>query len=179
MRELENAIERAVLVCKTGEIAPTICRRRFVRRESGAGVHDSAAPDAGRNREDGDRADAAADELEQAGGGADPRPLSADALQQDEEARHQGSARGAARGGRLGQSDIHQARFNAARPLHNDSRPCSSASGALLMPACLALGRRRRSLWRARRLRRRCFLLTNSRKSARQVFRDRLAFRCR
>ena len=63
--------------------------------EPGSGVHDSAAPDAGRNREDGDPADAAAHELEQAGGGADPRPVPADALQQDEEARHQGPARGA------------------------------------------------------------------------------------
>ena len=41
--------------------------------QPGAGVHDPAAPHARRNREDGDRADAAADELEQAGGGADPR----------------------------------------------------------------------------------------------------------
>ena len=67
------------------------------RGKPGAGVHDSAAPDAGRDREDGHRADAAADQLEQAGSGADPRSVSPDALQQDEEARHQGSARRSAR----------------------------------------------------------------------------------
>src|SRR5262245_43853481 len=68
------------------------------RGKSRAGVHDSSAPNARRNREDGHRADAAADELEQAGGGADSGFVPADALQQDEEARHQGPARGAARG---------------------------------------------------------------------------------
>jgi FixJ family two-component response regulator len=47
-----------------------------------------AAPHAGGNREDGDSPDAAADELEQAGSRADPRSLPADAVQQDEEARH-------------------------------------------------------------------------------------------
>ena len=51
-------------------------------------LRDPAAPHARRNREDGDCADAAADELEQAGSRADPRPVSSDALQQDEEARH-------------------------------------------------------------------------------------------
>ena len=49
---------------------------------------------------DGDPADAAADELEQAGSGADPRPVPADALQQDEEARDRRSgASGAPVGG--------------------------------------------------------------------------------
>ena len=98
VRELENAIERAVLVCKTGEIVPNDLPET-IREEgsAGAGVHDPAAPHAGRDREDGHPADAAAHELEQAGSGADPRPLPADALQQDEEARHQGSARAAAR----------------------------------------------------------------------------------
>ena len=55
-------------------------RRRRLRRP--------AAPHAGRDRADGDPADAAAHQLEQAGGGADPRPLPSDALQQDAEARH-------------------------------------------------------------------------------------------
>ena len=88
VRELENAIERAVLV---GE-----GRRDRGRRSAGVDsrgvdgvdrLRDSAAPHAGRDREDGDPADAAAHQLEQAGSGADPRALSADALQQDEEAR--------------------------------------------------------------------------------------------
>ena len=54
------------------------------------GVRHPAAPHAGRNREDGHRPDAAAHQLEQAGGGADPRAVPADAVQQDEEARDPG-----------------------------------------------------------------------------------------
>ena len=65
---------------------PRRCRRR--RR-----VHGAAASHARRDRADGGGADAAAHELEQAGGGADPWTLSADALQQDQEAPHQGSTR--------------------------------------------------------------------------------------
>ena len=89
VRELENAIERAVLVAKgSGNRG---------RRSAGVdprgvdGIHrfrDPAAPHAGRDREDGDPADAPAHQLEQAGSGADPRAVPADALQQDEEARH-------------------------------------------------------------------------------------------
>src|SRR5439155_1435703 len=68
------------LICATNidlDAALRDDRRRF---------RDPAAPDAGRDREDGDPADAPAHQLEQAGGGADPRPLPADPLQQDEEA---------------------------------------------------------------------------------------------
>ena len=60
------------------------------REHHGRGVRDSPAPHACRNREDGDRADAPAHELEQAGSRADPRAVSSDALQQDEEARDPG-----------------------------------------------------------------------------------------
>ncbi len=101
VRELENVIERGVLVAKGGEITVNDLPESL-RTETtpSGGVRGSAAPDAGRDRADGDPADAAADELEQAGGGADPRALPADALQQDEEARHPGrrqerAARGA------------------------------------------------------------------------------------
>ena len=89
VRELENAIERAVLVAKGTEIAVADLPES-IREESTSvdRLRHPAAPHAGRDREDGDPADAAADELEQAGGGADPRPVPADALQQDEEARH-------------------------------------------------------------------------------------------
>ena len=91
VRELENVIERGVLVAKGTEITvndlPESLRTESTTTD---GVRDPAAPHAGRDREDGDRADAAAHELEQAGSGADPRPLPADALQQDEEARHPG-----------------------------------------------------------------------------------------
>src|SRR6266545_5660847 len=52
------------------------------------GFRHSAAPHPRRDREDGHPADPAAHELEQTGGGADSRAVSADALQQDEEARH-------------------------------------------------------------------------------------------
>ena len=91
VRELENVIERGVLVAKGSEITPTICRSRSAPRDRhDAGVRDPAAPHACRNREDGDPADAAAHQLEQAGSGADPRALSSDALQQDEEARDPG-----------------------------------------------------------------------------------------
>ena len=58
--------------------------------ESDRRVRHSAASHAGRDRTDGDPADAAADELEQAGSRTDPRLVPADAVQQDEEARHQG-----------------------------------------------------------------------------------------
>ena len=99
VRELENAIERAVLVLqdrrdhagRSARVGPRGAPPR-------AGVHDSSASHAGRDREDGHRPDAAADELEQAGSRADPRAVPADALQQDEEARHQGSS--GPRGGR-------------------------------------------------------------------------------
>ena len=66
--------------------------------KSSPGVHRSAASHARRDREDGDRADAAANELEQAGSRADPRAVSANALQQDEEARDHRSAGAAACG---------------------------------------------------------------------------------
>ena len=85
VRELENAIERAVLVAKgdrdhSRQDLPDSIRDEARRRTTFIGA---AAPHAGRDRADGDPADAAADELEQAGSGADPRALSADALQQD------------------------------------------------------------------------------------------------
>ncbi len=101
VRELENVIERGVLVAKGTEI--TVDRPARVasrpRRPRPADFVDPAAPHAGRNREDGDPADAAAHQLEQAGSGADSRPLPADALQQDEEARHPGRRQaGQARG---------------------------------------------------------------------------------
>ena len=88
VRELENAIERAVLVGKGGEIAVTDLPET-IREESTTAdrFRHPAAPHARRDREDGDPADAAADQLEQAGGRADSRPVPADALQQDEEAR--------------------------------------------------------------------------------------------
>ncbi len=95
VRELENAIERAVLVCKTGEIVPHDLPESI--REEGTpspGVHHPAASLARGNREDGHRPDAAADQLEQAGSRADPRAVPADAVQQDEEARDPGPARG-------------------------------------------------------------------------------------
>ena len=94
VRELENAIERAVLVAKSADVQPQDLPdsiRGDARRRRR--VHGAAAPHAGRDRADGGAADAAAHELEQAGGGADPWPVSADALQQDQEARHQGSTR--------------------------------------------------------------------------------------
>ena len=89
VRELENAIERAVLVAKGSEIAVADLPES-IREESTTAdrFRDSAAPHAGRDREDGDPPDAAANQLEQAGGRADPRALPADAVQQDEEARH-------------------------------------------------------------------------------------------
>src|SRR5262249_39741941 len=52
------------------------------------GLRDSAAPDARGDREDGDPADAAAHQLEQAGSGANSRSVPSNPLQQDEEARH-------------------------------------------------------------------------------------------
>ncbi len=89
VRELENAIERAVLVAKGGEIAVADLPESI--REESTSVHrfrDSASPDAGGDREDGHPADAPAHELEQAGSGADTGAVPADAVQQDEEARH-------------------------------------------------------------------------------------------
>ena len=100
VRELENVIERGVLVAKGNEITVNDLPESL-RTESADDhrVRDSAAPHARRDREDGDPADAPADELEQAGSGADPRSVSPDALQQDEEARDPGrrQGRGAAR----------------------------------------------------------------------------------
>ena len=99
VRELENVIERGVLVAKGSEITvndlPESLRTENATTDR---VRDSAAPHAGRDREDGDPADAPAHELEQAGSGADPRPLPADALQQDEEARDPGRRQEAPRG---------------------------------------------------------------------------------
>ncbi len=91
VRELENVIERGVLVAKGSEITVNDLPESL-RTEIGHddGVRDSAAPHAGGDREDGDPADAPAHELEQAGGGADPRAVPPDALQQDEEARDPG-----------------------------------------------------------------------------------------
>ncbi len=68
---------------------------RPARIDSGGVDHISrlrraAASHAGGNREDGDCADPAAHQLEQAGSGANSRPVSPDPLQQDEEARHHG-----------------------------------------------------------------------------------------
>ena len=88
VRELENAIERAVLVCKTGEITPADLPDSV--RDSAASAREfthPAASHACRDRAHGHSADAAAHELEQAGSRADPWPLSAHPIQQDEEAR--------------------------------------------------------------------------------------------
>ena len=86
VRELENAIERAVLVAKgIGDHAGRSARfaaggRRLVGR-----LRDAGEPHAGRDRADDDRAGARADELEQAGSGGAARSLSPDAVQQDAE----------------------------------------------------------------------------------------------
>ena len=95
VRELENAIERAVLVAKSTDVQPQDLPDS-IRGEAAAedAFTGAAASHAGRDRADGGGADAAAHELEQAGGGADPWTVSADALQQDQEAPHQGSTRG-------------------------------------------------------------------------------------
>ncbi len=91
VRELENVIERGVLVAKGTEITVTDLPESLRDREHDDGrVRDPAAPHAGGDREDGHPADAAAHQLEQAGSGADPRAVPADALQQDEEARDPG-----------------------------------------------------------------------------------------
>ena len=91
VRELENVIERGVLVAKgVGDRGERPARVAANRDDEAGGLRGAAAPDAGRDRAHGHPADAAAHELEQAGGGADSGPLSADALQQDEEARHSG-----------------------------------------------------------------------------------------
>ncbi len=57
----------------------------------------STTPHARGDREDGDPPDAPADELEQAGSGADSRSLPTDPVQQDEEARHPRCRKGGAR----------------------------------------------------------------------------------
>ncbi len=89
VRELENAIERAVLVAKGQEILPCGPARADPRRgQRQPRIRDSAAPHAGGDREDGDRPDATAHQLEQAGSGAHPRPVPADALQQDAPSQH-------------------------------------------------------------------------------------------
>ena len=91
VRELENVIERGVLVDQGHrDHRHRPARVASDREHDGGGVRHPAAPHAGRNREDGHRADAPAHELEQAGSGADPRPVPSDALQQDEEARDPG-----------------------------------------------------------------------------------------
>ena len=80
VRELENVIERGVLVVeghRDHRQRPARVAAHGDHRDHG--VRDPAAPDAGRNREDGDPADAAAHQLEQAGGRTDPRPLPSDA----------------------------------------------------------------------------------------------------
>ena len=92
VRELENAIERAVLVTKGPEIQPADLPetvRRAGRRP--ARVRGAAASHPGGNRTDDDPADVAEDQVEQAGGGAYPRPLPAHAVQQDAQAQHRGS----------------------------------------------------------------------------------------
>ena len=107
-----------------------ICRSRSARsRPASTDFVDPAAPHARRDREDGDPADAAAHELEQAGGGADPRALSADALQQDEEARHprRRQIRASRRRSRPRRSRTltprsHQARASAGVPVMDDAR---------------------------------------------------------
>ena len=98
VRELENAIERAVLVCETGTIEP-VDLPEAVGGE-GASAQEftiPSPPDARGNREDGDPANPAADRLEQTGSRADSRPAPSDALQQDEKARHPGPPRTTAR----------------------------------------------------------------------------------
>ena len=100
VRELENAIERGGAGRQGRRDRRGRSARSRIREEvaSDDRVRDSAAPHAGRDREDGDPADAAADELEQAGSGADPRAVPADALQQDEEARDPGREQRCAHG---------------------------------------------------------------------------------
>ena len=81
VRELENAIERAVLVAKSADIQPSdlpepirgdVGRRRC--------VHGAAASHAGGDRADGGAADAAAHQLEQAGGRPDSGFVPADVV---------------------------------------------------------------------------------------------------
>ena len=68
VRELENAIERGVLVAKGTEITVADLPESLREETRPTGrVRHPAAPHAGRDRADGDPADAAADELEQAG----------------------------------------------------------------------------------------------------------------
>ena len=91
VRELENAMERAVLVCKTGEIGPddlpeTLARHAAADRR----VHPAAGPHAGGDRAAGHRADADPDQLEQAGGRAGAGPVPAHAVQQDAQAQDRG-----------------------------------------------------------------------------------------
>jgi transcriptional regulator with PAS, ATPase and Fis domain len=87
VRELENAIERAVLVCKTGDIQPADLPESI--RDDVPSVEEFTIPPQrhpGRNRESGHRPDADAHQLEQAGGRADPGAVPPDPVQQDEEA---------------------------------------------------------------------------------------------
>ena len=106
IRELENVIERGVLVARGQDLQPEDLPESVVA--SAGGGADRARPAAGhgharRDRADGHPAGAAADQLEQAGRGAAARALPSDAVQQDEEARHHVAAAGPApaRGGRL------------------------------------------------------------------------------
>src|SRR5262245_16832018 len=78
------------------------------RVERSCRLRHTAPSHARRDREDGDPADAAADELEQAGGGSDPGAVSADPLQQDEEVRYPRRRTGIAL---LGRSVVELARF--------------------------------------------------------------------
>ena len=88
VRELENVIERGVLVAKERDYGERSAGVPAHGERDDHGFRDSPASDLGRNREDGDPANAPAHQLEQAGGSADPRAVSTDALQQDEEARN-------------------------------------------------------------------------------------------
>ena len=98
VRELENAMERAVLVCKTGEIGPDDLPETL-RDDSAADrrVHAAAGPHAGGDRAAGHRADPDPDQLEQAGGRAGAGPLPAHAVQQDAQAQDRGRTRTARR----------------------------------------------------------------------------------
>jgi DNA-binding NtrC family response regulator len=93
VRELETPSTRHARVQECRDHPERSSRDDPGREKPVAGVHDSSAPNPRGNRENGDRPDAAANQLEQAGGSAGPRSVSAHALQQDEEARHPGSTR--------------------------------------------------------------------------------------
>ena len=104
VRELENVIERGVLVSKGHDI--TVVDLPETMREVATVPSEFVIPP---NRtlaeieKTGDRPDAATHELEQAGSCAGARPVSPDALQQDEEAPHRGHEQGGGgpAGGRL------------------------------------------------------------------------------